>query len=88
MEIAAFARGAGLGLMIGGMVETRIAMGCSFALVLGTGGFEYLDLDTPLLLAADPVKGGYRYEGPRLVPWAGPGLDLTAESGEEVTTIE
>ena len=51
-EIAAFAQASGLRLMIGGMVETRVAMGCSFSLVLGLGGFEFLDLDTPLLMAA------------------------------------
>ena len=88
LDIASFARAAGLRLMIGGMVETRIAMGCSFALVLGLGGFDVLDLDTPLLLAGDPVKGGYRYEGPRLQPWSGPGLDLEPESATAVTTIE
>jgi L-alanine-DL-glutamate epimerase-like enolase superfamily enzyme len=76
MEIASFARSADLRLMAGGMVETRIAMGCSFSLVLGLGGFDVLDLDTPLLLAEDPVEGGYRYRGPTLLPWEGPGLDL------------
>ncbi len=86
LEIAAFARAAGLRLMIGGMVETRVAMGCAFALVLGVGGFDLLDLDTPLLLAADPVKGGYRYAGPLLQPWNGPGLDLEVE-GVAVLTI-
>jgi L-alanine-DL-glutamate epimerase-like enolase superfamily enzyme len=88
MDIAAYARAYGLRLMIGGMVETRIAMGCSFGLVLGLGGFDVLDLDTPLLLAADPVKGGYRYDGPRLQPWSGPGLDLEAQVTDAVTTIE
>ncbi len=88
LEIATFARGAGANLMIGGMVETRVAMGCSFALVLGLGGFEVLDLDTPLLLARDPVKGGYRYEGAKLVPWHTPGLDVEPELSGTVTTIE
>jgi L-alanine-DL-glutamate epimerase-like enolase superfamily enzyme len=87
LDIAAYARAAGLRLMIGGMVETRIAMGCSFGLVLGLGEFEVLDLDTPLLLATDPVQGGYRYEGPRLQPWTGPGLDLEAQVSDTVTTI-
>jgi L-alanine-DL-glutamate epimerase-like enolase superfamily enzyme len=76
-QIAQFARNAGFGLMVGGMVETRIAMGCSFSLVLGMAGFKILDLDTPLLLAQDPVMGGYRYEGPKLQPWQHAGLDLT-----------
>ena len=88
LDIAAYARAAGLRLMIGGMVETRIAMGCSFGLVLGRGGFDLLDLDTPLLLATDPVKGGYRYEGPKLQPWHGHGLDLDAQVPDAVTTIE
>ena len=75
-RIAAFTRSAGLRLMVGGMVETRIAMGCSFSLVLGLGGFDVLDLDTPLLLSTDPVRGGYRYSGPRLHPWHEAGLDM------------
>ncbi len=88
VEIASFTRAAGLQLMIGGMVETRVAMGCSFSLVLGLGGFEVLDLDTPLLLATDPVRGGYRYEGPRLQPWQGSGLDMQAEPQGAATVIE
>lgn len=75
-RIAAFALSAGLRLMIGGMLETRIAMGCSFGLVLGLGGFDVLDLDTPLLFSTDPVLGGYRYDGPLLHPWHQPGLDM------------
>ena len=88
VEIASFTRASGLKLMIGGMVETRVAMGCSFSLVLGLGGFDVLDLDTPLLLADDPVTGGYRYEGSRLQPWSGPGLDMTATPSPNTTTIE
>ncbi len=86
-RITEFTRAAGLRLMIGGMVETRIAMGCSFSLVLGLGDFDVLDLDTPLLLAQDPIVGGYRYSGPRLHPWPGPGLDLSAPVPAEVMTI-
>lgn len=76
-EIAAYALASGLKLMIGGMVESRIAMGCSFSLVLGMKGFEILDLDTPLLLSEDPVSGGYQYDGASLLPSQGPGLDLS-----------
>lgn len=87
-EIASFAKQAGLKLMIGGMVESRIAMGCSFSLVLGLGGFEILDLDTPLLLARDPVSGGYHYDGPRLVPWRASGLGMSSASTGELMIIE
>lgn len=76
IEIARAARDAGLGLMIGGMMETRLAMGVSFSLVLGFGGIEHLDLDTPLLMAEDPWTGGYTYDGPRMIPSLEPGLGM------------
>jgi L-alanine-DL-glutamate epimerase-like enolase superfamily enzyme len=82
-EIAAFTLKAGLKLMIGGMIESRIAMGCSFSLVLGMKGFEVLDLDTPLLLSTDPVQGGYRYDGPTLHPWTEPGLGISVAVPED-----
>lgn len=87
VDIAAVARGSALHLMIGGMVETRVAMGCSLGLVLGLGGFEVLDLDTPLLLAQDPVLGGYRYEGPRLLPWTDAGLGMVLPEPASPMTI-
>ncbi len=65
LEIIAIARAAGLGLMIGGMVETRLAMGFSAHLAAGTGAFRWIDLDTPMLLAEDPVRHGYTVDGPR-----------------------
>ncbi len=88
VRIAAFARSAGLRLMVGGMVETRIAMGCSFSLVLGHGGFDVLDLDTPLLLSIDPVQGGYRYSGPILRPWNEPGLAMQSPCPVTCTVIQ
>lgn len=65
LEIIAIARASGLGLMIGGMVETRLAMGFSAHLAAGTGAFQWIDLDTPMLLAEDPVLHGYTVDGPR-----------------------
>jgi len=86
VDIAHLAKAAGLPLMIGGMVESRVAMGCSFSLVLGMGGFEFLDLDMPLLLASDPIVGGYRYEGCMLHPWKTPGLgqELSSDQGQSI----
>ena len=79
MDMVVTAKSLGLRLMIGGMVETRMAMGCSFSLVLGLGGFDLLDLDTPLLLTEDPLKGGYRYHGPHLEPWETDGLGISMD---------
>lgn len=87
-EIAAYTLSSGLRLMVGGMVETRVAMGCSFSLVLAIKGFEILDLDTPLLLANDPIMGGYRYEDAELAPWHASGLDLSVKPSQTATVIE
>jgi L-alanine-DL-glutamate epimerase-like enolase superfamily enzyme len=66
LRIAQRAREAGLIRMIGGMVETRLAMGTSASIAAGLGGFTYVDLDTPLFLAEDPFEGGYLQEGERI----------------------
>lgn len=67
LDIAAIARAGGVGLMMGGMVETRIAMGFGAHFAAGLGGFDWIDLDTPLLLADDPVVGGAKVENARYV---------------------
>ncbi|HVJ92205.1 MAG TPA: enolase C-terminal domain-like protein, partial [Labilithrix sp.] len=66
LEIIARAKEEGLDRMIGGMVETRLAMGMSACIAAGTGGFAVVDLDTPLFLASDPFDGGYAQHGERL----------------------
>jgi L-alanine-DL-glutamate epimerase-like enolase superfamily enzyme len=66
MEIALVARAAGLRLMIGGMVEAKMAMSASACLAAGIGGFDFVDLDTPLFLAEDPFAGGYSQDGERI----------------------
>jgi L-Ala-D/L-Glu epimerase len=60
------ARAAGLGLMIGGMVESLLAMTFSAHLAAGLGGFSDVDLDTPLFIPEHPFQGGFRQEGGRL----------------------
>lgn len=57
LEMARTARACGLGLMIGGMVESRLAMACAAHFAAGFGGFELADLDTPLFFARDPMRG-------------------------------
>ncbi|XP_065860760.1 L-Ala-D/L-amino acid epimerase isoform X2 [Euphorbia lathyris] len=63
LEIIEAARASGLDLMIGGMVETRLAMGFAGHLAAGLGCFKFIDLDTPLLMSEDPVLGGYEVSG-------------------------
>jgi L-alanine-DL-glutamate epimerase-like enolase superfamily enzyme len=66
LDIAAVARAAGLGLMIGGLIESILGMTVSACFAAGLGGFSFVDLDTPLLLAENPFEGGMIYQGGRL----------------------
>jgi L-alanine-DL-glutamate epimerase-like enolase superfamily enzyme len=59
------ARAAGLGVMAGGMVETRLGMTAAANVACALGGVDFVDLDTAWLLADDPYTGGYEADGPR-----------------------
>ncbi len=80
LDIALTARGCGFEIMFGGMMESRLAMGCSLAMAIGIGPVHTLDLDTPLLMSDDPVTGGYRYEGPLMHASTLPGLGCAPRS--------
>lgn len=63
LEVAAAARAHGVGLMIGGNVESILAMSVSACFAAGIGGFQFADLDTPLFLAQNPFTGGFALDG-------------------------
>jgi L-alanine-DL-glutamate epimerase and related enzymes of enolase superfamily len=67
LDLALEAKARGIGLMIGGNVESRLAMTFSACFAAGLGGFDFVDLDTPLFLAEDPFVGGMRYDGARVL---------------------
>lgn len=56
-DIALILRGAGLRLMVGGMIESSLAMTAAAHLAAGLGGFSFVDLDTPLWFSSNPMKG-------------------------------
>lgn len=66
LEVAHAARAAGLELMIGGNIESILAMTTAACFAAGLGGFRHADLDTPLFLATNPFRGGFVQEGGRL----------------------
>jgi L-alanine-DL-glutamate epimerase-like enolase superfamily enzyme len=70
------ARAAGLRLMAGAMVETRVGLLAMAHVVAALGGVEWVDLDTAFLLAADPFTGGWLVDGPHLQLTGEPGLGL------------
>jgi L-alanine-DL-glutamate epimerase-like enolase superfamily enzyme len=57
VEVAGVARAAGLGLMIGAMIESSLGLGCAAQLAAGLGGFAFVDLDTSLWFTKDPMRG-------------------------------
>jgi L-Ala-D/L-Glu epimerase len=63
LDIAAVCRATHTQLMIGAMMESRLATSAAAHFVAGMGGFLYIDLDTPMLLAEDPFSGGYEQRG-------------------------
>lgn len=70
------AKDAGMKLMVGGMVETRLGMTAATHLVAALGGVEFPDLDTAWLLRTDPFVGGYQEQGPRYTLSSEPGLGV------------
>ena len=67
LRVVAAARDRGLGLMIGGNVESILAMTVSASLAVGQGGFSFADLDTPYFLAENPFEGGFSVVAGRIV---------------------
>lgn len=65
LKIAAICNAAHIDLMVGAMMESRLGIAMSAHLVAGLGGFRYVDLDTPMLMSADPFTGGYEQDGMR-----------------------
>jgi L-alanine-DL-glutamate epimerase-like enolase superfamily enzyme len=63
LDMAALCRATGLELMIGGMVESILAMTTSACFAAGLGGFRFVDLDTPMFMAENPFSGGFAQQG-------------------------
>jgi hypothetical protein len=44
--------------MMGEMLETELASTCAAQFASGLGGFDFIDLDTPLLIKNSMMRGG------------------------------
>jgi L-alanine-DL-glutamate epimerase-like enolase superfamily enzyme len=72
LDMITLSRRHGLKLMIGGMVESPLAMSVSACIAGGLGGFDWVDLDTPLFmrralsLEDAPVSGGFQGDSSQL----------------------
>ena len=71
------AKGSGVPLMIGGMVESDLAMTCSLQVLQALGGVDIVDLDTPFFLESLVSKNSAYSAASSILEVAdGPGLGL------------
>jgi L-alanine-DL-glutamate epimerase-like enolase superfamily enzyme len=63
LSIIAIARAARLRLMLGCMLESDWGIRTALSLACGTGAFDYLDLDSHVLIGLPPPYDGFRQEG-------------------------
>lgn len=61
LKIIEAARMVGMGIQIGGFLESRLAFTASAHLALTSDLIQYFDFDTPLMFVEDPVLGGMTY---------------------------
>ena len=80
LDLGRRARAAGLRLMAGAMVETRVGLLAMAHVVAALGGVDWVDLDTAYLLADDPFHGGWICDGPRIRLTSDPGLGVSTSS--------
>lgn len=69
-EIIRLARSAGVRLMIGCMAESAVGLSHSVALACGAGAFDFVDLDSHLLVVSPHCRPGFSARGARL--WVRP----------------
>jgi len=58
-EISRLSHAAGLKLMMGGMMESNLAMTCSAHLAAALGYFDFIDLDTPFFIKGEQARNPY-----------------------------
>ncbi|MEP6654367.1 MAG: enolase C-terminal domain-like protein [Myxococcales bacterium] len=86
LALARAARAAGLRLMAGAMVETRVGLLAMAHVVTALGGVDWVDLDTAFLLAEDPFQGGWTVRGPNITLTDGPGLAVECAPAPSIGT--
>ena len=66
LEMIRLGQRAGVRLMIGCMAESVIGLSPNVALACGSGAFDFVDLDSHLLVVSPPCEPGFSSRGPRL----------------------
>jgi L-alanine-DL-glutamate epimerase-like enolase superfamily enzyme len=77
LDLIDIATDAGIPLMIGGMLESDIAMTHSLHIACGTGGIKFFDLDTPFFFKTSPaISSPWTKKSSVLAQPTGPGLGI------------
>ncbi|HEY3331357.1 MAG TPA: dipeptide epimerase [Capsulimonadaceae bacterium] len=68
LEIIAICHAAGVKLMLGCMLESRLSLTAALFIAAGTGAISYIDLDSHYLICPDPKRsGGFDERGPEMI---------------------
>lgn len=77
LKINAIAESYGIECMLGSMIESKISLTAATHLAAAKKNITRVDLDAAILLAEDPVLGGFRKQIPFFYPGDAPGLGIT-----------
>jgi len=76
LAISSIAKAASLRLMMGTMLESRVGQSASLHIAASAGKFTWYDLDSDVLLAEQPVRGGFERSGSVVTLGQGTGLGV------------
>jgi len=76
LKINAIAESYGVECMLGSMVESKISLTAAAHLAAAKKNITRVDLDAAILLAEDPVQGGFEKQIPFFLPGDAPGLGI------------
>ncbi len=80
LRIQETAAAGGIPCMIGGMLETRLALAANVHFAYAALGVKFFDMDTCMVgHLADPIKGGIKYEGFHIALSDAPGIGADVE---------
>lgn len=81
LKIAGIAETYGVECMLGCMIESKVSLTAAAHLAAAKKNITRVDLDAAILLAEDPVKGGFKKEIPHFSVTDAPGLGITGIDG-------
>lgn len=81
LKIAGIAETYGVECMLGCMIESKVSLTAAAHLAAAKRNITRVDLDAAILLAEDPVQGGFEKDIPHFSVTDAPGLGITGIEG-------